>query len=213
MDATRARKAGPRQLPWLKPGVFAGALVPLAVLIARVATKTLGADPVAIALNQLGLSALILLLASLATTPARIALGWSWPPRLRRMLGLFAFFYASLHVLTYAFVDQGLAWGAIGRDIAERPFITAGMLAFTLLVPLAATSTAGMQKRLGGVRWRQLHRLVYLAGIAAALHFIWRVKRDLSQPAAYAWVLAALLAVRVVARLKRGASPKASLEN
>lgn len=203
METTRARKAGPRQLPWLKPGVFAGALVPLAMLLARLATKTLGADPIAIALNQLGLLALILLFASLATTPARIVFGWSWPPRLRRMLGLFAFFYASLHLLTYAIVDQGLAWAAIGRDIAERPFIMAGLSAFVLLVPLAATSTAGMQKRLGGVRWRRLHRLVYLAAIAASVHFIWRVKRDLSQPEAYAWALAALLAVRIVSRLRR----------
>ena len=192
-----------RKRPWLKPGVLIGGLVPLAVLGGKLATKSLGADPVAIALNQLGLLALTFLLASLATTPLRLAFGWSFASPLRRMLGLFAFFYATLHVLTYAVVDQGLAWPAIGKDITERPFIVAGFWAFLCLIPLALTSTAASQKRMGGEAWRRLHRLAYVAAILAALHFVWRVKRDISQPAAYAFVLAVLFAVRLYDRAKK----------
>jgi sulfoxide reductase heme-binding subunit YedZ len=184
---------------WLKPGVFAGCLIPLAVLIYEARTKTLGADPVAIALNRLGLLALITLLASLSATPLRLRMGWSWPLRLRRMLGLFAFFYASLHFLLYAGVDQGFAWAAIASDVTKRPFITVGFLALLILIPLAATSPMSVRRRLGPLRWQRLHRLVYLAGLLASIHFIWRVKRDLSQPLLYAAVLGVLL----VARLKR----------
>jgi sulfoxide reductase heme-binding subunit YedZ len=180
--------------------------VPLGVLGQKLASHTLGADPIAIALNQLGLLALIFLVASLAATPLKLVTGWSWPLRLRRLLGLLSFFYASLHVLVYAVVDQGLALSAILADVTERKFITVGFLAFCSLVPLAATSTSGMQKRLGGVRWRRLHRLAYVAGVLAAVHFLWRVKRDLSQPAAYALVLAALLALRVIDRQRRRAA-------
>lgn len=191
---------------WLKPGVFVGCLIPLGVLVLRAATKTLGADPVAIALNQLGLLALITLLASMAATPARLALGWSWPLRLRRMLGLFAFFYACLHFTLYAAVDQGFDWSAITADIAKRPFITVGFLAFLILIPLAATSPMRVRRMLGPLRWQRLHRLVYLAGILASVHFIWRVKRDMSQPLMYAAVLAVLLFVRLSSR--RTSAPK-----
>ena len=189
---------------WLKPGVALGAAVPLVVLAVRAAQHTLGADPIAIALNQLGLLALIFLLASLAATPLKILFGFSWPLRIRRLLGLLAFFYALLHFVLYACIDQGLSLNAILADITKRKFITAGFAAFVLLVPLAATSTSGMLKRMGAVRWKRLHRLAYVAGALAAIHFVWRVKRDLSQPLAYAIVLAALLAVRLFER-KRGA--------
>ena len=189
---------------WLKPGVFTGCLIPLALLIFEAANKTLGADPVAIALNRLGLLALITLLASLSATPLRLMFGWSWPLRLRRMLGLFAFFYASLHFLVYAGVDQGFAWSAIVTDIAKRPFITVGFGALLILIPLAATSPMRIRRLLGPLRWQRLHRLVYLAGILASVHFIWRVKRDLSQPLMYAAVLALLLFVRLKPKVPKG---------
>lgn len=189
--------------PWLVPGVWVGALIPLLQLAIDAARAALGADPVAISLNRLGLTALILLLASLSATPLRLLFGITWPMRLRRLLGLLAFLYASLHWLVYAGLDQGFAWSAIVADVAERKFITVGFAAFLLLIPLAITSTAGMRKRLGGVRWQRLHRLVYPAGLLAALHFLWRVKRDLSQPLAYALLLGALLLVRVVYVNKR----------
>lgn len=183
--------------------MLAGSLIPLALLIIEAADGTLGADPVAIALNRLGLLALIMLLTSLSATPARLAFGWSWPLRLRRMLGLLAFFYASLHVLLYVAIDQGFSWPAIGKDIAERKFITVGFAAFLVLVPLAATSPIRVRRWMGPLRWQRLHRLVYLAGLLAVVHFVWRVKRDLSQPLLYAAVLALLLFVRLRKRAPR----------
>ena len=190
--------------PWLKPGLLIGGLVPLGLLAWRAANDTLGADPIAIALNQLGLLALIFLVASLAATPLKLVFEWTWPIRVRRMLGLFAFFYASLHLLLYAVVDQGLALSAIGADIAERGFIAVGLAAYVLLIPLAITSTAAMTKRLGARRWKQLHRLAYLAAILAAIHFVWRVKRDFTQPGMYALVLGVLLFARLYGRSKQG---------
>jgi sulfoxide reductase heme-binding subunit YedZ len=126
----------------------------------------------------------------------------TWPIRIRRLLGLFAFFYASLHVLLYAVIDQGLSLRAILEDVTKRKFITAGFAAFLLLCPLAVTSTSGMLKRLGARRWRRLHQLVYLAGLLAALHFLWRVKRDLTEPLAYALVLLGLLVIRLPTRAR-----------
>jgi sulfoxide reductase heme-binding subunit YedZ len=199
---TPIRREGPvifgaTRLVWLKPGVLLGGLVPLAYLARRFQTGALGADPVAAALNELGLTALVFLVATLACTPLKVTLGWTWPMRLRRMLGLFAFFYALLHVSLYAIVDQGLSLGAILADVSERPFITAGFAAFVLLIPLAVTSTNTMRRRLGPLRWQRLHRLVYVIGLLAALHFILRVKRDLDEPLTYAYIIAALLGVRL----------------
>ena len=191
------------QLPWLAPGVVLGALLPLGLLLVRLLDHELGADPVAIALNQLGLLALILLLASLAATPLRLLFSITWPMRLRRTLGLLAFFYAALHFLTYVIIDQGSSWSALFADVTKRKFITAGFAAFVLLIPLAATSTKRMVQRLGGPRWRRLHRLVYVAGLCAVLHFVWRVKKDLSEPLLYAFVLLGLFAVRVMNLAKR----------
>ncbi|HEX2171651.1 MAG TPA: protein-methionine-sulfoxide reductase heme-binding subunit MsrQ [Dehalococcoidia bacterium] len=191
-----ARRVAPH--PWLKPGIFVGALAPLASLALRAVQGDLSANPIAQAENELGLTALIFLLASLACSPARRWLGWTWPMRVRRELGLFAFFYASLHFLTYVFLDLAFDWGTLVEDIAERPFITVGFLALVLLVPLALTSTAGWIRRLGYRRWQRLHRLIYLAGALAVVHFIWRVKIDVSQPLTYAFILAALLALRLV---------------
>jgi sulfoxide reductase heme-binding subunit YedZ len=188
---------GHEPLPWLKPGLFIGALAPLGVMIAEAIGGTLGANPVAQVENWLGLSALVLLVASLVCTPARRLFSWTWPARIRRQLGLFAFFYASLHVLTYLFVDQSLDAGAILEDIAKRPFITAGFGAIVLLTPLALTSTKASIRRLGFRRWRLVHQLVYVAAILAVVHFFWRVKIDVSQPLVYGGILAALLLARL----------------
>ena len=197
--------------PWLKPGVFAGALAPLAAILIRGARGELGADPIAQALNQLGLVALVLLVAALACTPAKTITGWTWPIRLRRMLGLFAFFYAMLHVTTYVAVDQGFDWLAIFDDVTKRRFIYVGFTTFVLLVPLAVTSTAGMVRRLGFAWWKRLHRLAYVATVLAVVHFTWRVKKDVREPLAYGSVVATLLLVRLstLARTRRSVPPTA----
>lgn len=189
-------------LPWLLPAILTGAFVPLAVLLFRAGNGTLGADPVAISLNKLGLLALIFLVASLACTPLKILFGWTWPMRIRKTLGLLGFAYASLHVLTYLVVDQGLDLRAILADLYKRRFITSGALAYLALVPLAWTSTAASVRRLGFARWTRLHRLAYLAAILGVVHFIWRVKKDETEPLTYAAVLAALFAVRGFGKLR-----------
>jgi sulfoxide reductase heme-binding subunit YedZ len=195
-----------RPLPWLKPGVFAGALVPLAAILLRGAQGRLGANPIDQAMNQLGLVALVFLVAALACTPMKAVFGWTWPIRLRRMLGLFGFFYALLHVLTYSGLDQGLDWTAIWADVTKRKFIFVGFAAFVLLVPLAVTSTAGAVRRLGFARWKLLHRLAYVAPALGAIHFFLRVKKDVREPLVYAAVLGALLLVRVAFYLRARAT-------
>ncbi|HYB90129.1 MAG TPA: protein-methionine-sulfoxide reductase heme-binding subunit MsrQ [Candidatus Binataceae bacterium] len=189
-------------LPWLKPAVLTGSLVPVAAIVLRASQNELGADPIAQALNQLGLIALVFLVAALACTPLKAIAGWTWPMRVRRMLGLLAFFYASLHVTTYALIDQGLDWHAIEADILKRKFIFVGFATFVLLVPLAATSTNAALRRLGFVRWKQLHRIAYLAAALAVIHFTWRVKRDVREPVTYGLILASLLAARAVVYLR-----------
>jgi sulfoxide reductase heme-binding subunit YedZ len=211
-EALPARPRAPRRpspagrsapYPWLQPGIFIGGLAPLAAIVLRGWQGTLSADPIAQIENELGLAALIFLVASLGCTPARRLFGWGWPIRIRRELGLFAFFYATLHFLVYLLLDQGVDWGAIVEDIVKRPFITVGFLALVLMVPLALTSTNDSVRRLGFRRWQRLHQLAYLAGALAILHFIWRVKIDLSQPLIYGLVLGAFLLVRVVIWLRQ----------
>jgi methionine sulfoxide reductase heme-binding subunit len=202
-------------LPWLKPGLFAGALVPLAVLLWRVAHGTLGADAIAIGLNQLGYLALVLLMASLACTPLKILTGWTWPIRVRRMLGLFAFFYASLHLLTYVGIDQQLDWPVLWGDVTQRKFMIVGFLAFLCLLPLAWTSTDASVRRLGFKRWKSLHRLAYVAGVLAVVHFTWRVKSDVRVPMTWAAILGVLFLVRIAdgvrtRRKKRARQPVAT---
>jgi len=194
--------------PWLAPGVVVGALVPLAVIVERGVRGALGANPIAQALNQLGLVALVLLLAALACTPAKLVFGWTWPLRIRRMLGVTAFFYACLHVSTYAGIDQGFDWPAIWKDVSKRPFIFVGAAAFTTLVPLALTSTNASVRRLGFARWKLLHRLAYVAPALGVLHFFWRVKKDVSDPLAYGLALAVLLAIRVAAWAVAASNPR-----
>jgi sulfoxide reductase heme-binding subunit YedZ len=183
--------------PWLKPGVLVGSLVPVTAIVVRAARAELGADPIAQALNQLGLVALVFLIAALVCTPLKMLFGWTWPIRLRRMLGVLAFVYAALHVATYVVLDQSFDSAAIFADVVKRKFIFVGFAAFVLIVPLAATSTNASVKRLGFVRWKRLHRLAYLAPAFAVLHFVWRVKKDVTEPAVYGTFLAALLLIRV----------------
>ncbi|HEY7371708.1 MAG TPA: protein-methionine-sulfoxide reductase heme-binding subunit MsrQ [Polyangia bacterium] len=147
-------------------------------------------------MNRLGFWTLTLLLVTLAPTPIQIVTGWKWPLRLRRMLGLETFLYVCLHFAVYLGVDQFFDLGAIGKDIVKRKFITVGFAAFLLLIPLAITSTDGMVRRLGFVRWKRLHRLIYLAAVLGVVHFVWRVKSDLRQPLWFAAALAVLLVIR-----------------
>jgi methionine sulfoxide reductase heme-binding subunit len=185
-------------LPWLKPGVIAGACIPGAVILGRAATGHLGANPISESLNRFGLCALIFLVASLACSPVKALTGWTWPIRIRRNVGVIAFAYASVHLLTYVGVDQGFAWGTLLKDVLKRPFIAVGFLAWLMLLPLAITSTDAMVKRMGFVRWKQLHRLAYVAGGLGAIHFYMRVKSDVREPLVYASVLGTLLVLRVV---------------
>jgi sulfoxide reductase heme-binding subunit YedZ len=197
----------------LKVAVFLFCLVPLAILLLEtfgVAGMTLGANPVEELIHRNGKWGLKFLLITLAVTPLQRISGWNWLVRFRRMLGLFAFFYILLHFLVYAGLDQRFALGAIVEDIAERPYITIGMAALVLLVPLAVTSTNGMMRRLGR-RWKQLHRLVYVIAILGVWHFYWQVKLDTLEALIYAAVLAALLGYRAVLwwrRRKAGGSHK-----
>lgn len=182
--------------PWLKPLVFVLSLIPLVVLVTRFFMDALGANPLDELTDRTGEWTLRFLLLTLLATPLKRISGWGWPIRLRRMLGLFSFFYATLHLSTYLWLDQFFDWESIGDDILERPFITVGMLAFALLLPLAATSTNGMVRRLGR-RWKQLHRLAYVIPSLGVLHFWWLVKADTLEPAIYACALAALLLLRI----------------
>ncbi|MEK7217186.1 MAG: protein-methionine-sulfoxide reductase heme-binding subunit MsrQ [Chloroflexota bacterium] len=184
-------------LPWLKPGIFWGGLSPAFSLALRLRLDALGANPIAQIENELGLTALVFIVASMACTPVKLLAGWTWQMRIRRELGLFGFFYALAHFTTYLVVDQIFDWSTILEDIVKRPFITVGFAALVLLVPIAVTSTNGWIKKLGYRRWQRVHQLVYLAGGLAVVHFIWRVKLDVSQPLTYAAILGALLAVRV----------------
>jgi sulfoxide reductase heme-binding subunit YedZ len=197
-----------RPTPWLLPAILTGAAVPLWTIGSGLFQGTLGANPVAEALNELGLLALVFLVASLAATPLKTLTGWNWPIRIRKTLGLLAFFYASLHLVTYAGVDQLLDLRAIGQDIVKRPFILVGFVAFLILVPLAVTSTASMLKRLGFARWKALHRLAYAAGVLGVLHFFLRVKKDVREPAVYGAILALLFAVRLGAAIRERLAPK-----
>ena len=181
----------------LVPAAFAACLLPLAWLGGRFLRDDLGANPIAEVLNRLGLYAFVLLVLTLACTPAQILFKINWPVRIRKLLGDFCFFYASLHMTTYAVLDQGLDFGAIVKDVLEHKFIFLGMATWLMLLPLAITSTQGWQRRLGFRRWKQLHRLVYLAGGTASFHFLLRFKTPRVETLAWMTCIAALLLVRV----------------
>jgi sulfoxide reductase heme-binding subunit YedZ len=188
-----------------KPLVFTACLLPLAYLLLGafgIAGMDLGTNPVEELLHELGRWGLKFLLLTLAVTPVRRWLGWPWVTRYRRMLGLFAFFYLLLHFLVYAVLDQGLAMQMILEDIVKRPYITLGMAGLLMMVPLAATSTKAMMRRLGK-RWKTLHRMVYVIAILVVWHFYWQVKLDTFQPLVYAAILAVLLGSRLRLRKQR----------
>ena len=182
---------------WLKPMVFVLCLVPLVWLIARAITGDLGANPIEAITRYLGDWALRFLLIALAVTPVRILTGWNMVGRLRRMLGLFAFFYVVLHLSSYVGLDQFFYWMGIWQDIVKRVYITLGMAAVLMLLPLAVTSTDAMAKRLGGRAWRRLHRLAYPAAILGVIHFFMMIKADFTEPVIYALVLSILFGVRL----------------
>jgi sulfoxide reductase heme-binding subunit YedZ len=209
-----------RRIRWvLKPIVFAAALAPFAHLIWRGINGDLTADPLVEVTNETGIWTLRFVVFTLALTPLRRFTGWNALTRFRRMTGLFAFFYASLHFLTYVigdrfasldFPDGFLALSTVGsllasiwEDVAKRPYITVGFVGFVSMVPLALTSTAGWIRRLGGRNWQRLHRLVYLTGVAGVVHYWWRVKADTLHPAIYAAIVAVLLGFRLVLSLRR----------
>ena len=187
---------------FLKPAVFVLCLLPLAWLLTRTATNQLSANPVEDIIRTLGDWALRFLLIALAVTPLRIVTGWIELARLRRMIGLFAFTYVTLHVLSYVGIDQHFDMKALLEDVAKRIYITFGMAALAMLIPLAATSTDGMIRRLGGARWRRLHLLVYPAGIAGVIHYFLMIKAGYMQPLVYALILAALFGVRLYKRFE-----------
>ena len=180
----------------LKPLIFAAALGPLAYLALGAWQRSLGANPIETITRSTGLWTLRFMLITLAVTPARRLTGWNDIVRVRRMLGLFAFFYGSLHLLTYVWLDQFFDLAAIVKDVAKRPFITAGFSAYALLVPLAITSTAGMIRRLGGRTWRRLHRLAYVTAALGVVHYWWLVRLDTRPPRNYGILLAGLLLMR-----------------
>jgi sulfoxide reductase heme-binding subunit YedZ len=190
----------------LKTLVFLASLLPLGYYGWGDWHDALGANPVEAVTRGLGDWALRFLLITLAVTPLRKLTGWHPLARLRRMLGLFAFFYAALHLASYLWFDQFFVWNEIAQDILKRPFITVGMATFVLLVPLAATSNHFAIRRLGGRRWQALHRSVYVIAILAVLHYSWMVKIDQSQPLLYGGILAALLGFRAVSAAS-GRSP------
>jgi sulfoxide reductase heme-binding subunit YedZ len=188
----------PARLRGIKLVLFAVALLPLLRLVVGFFAGHLGVNPIETITRSTGTWTLVFLLVTLSVTPLRRVTGQNWLIRLRRMLGLFAFFYACLHFTTYIWLDQFFDLAAIGKDILKRPFITIGFVCLLTLLPLALTSTDAMLRRLGGKRWRALHRLAYLAPALGVIHYWWLVKRDITQPALYATVLAVLLLLRVV---------------
>jgi sulfoxide reductase heme-binding subunit YedZ len=188
--------------------VGANALVPLGLLLWDVYHKRVGPNPPEFMTRTTGMLTLVFLMTTLALTPARKITGWNNIIKFRRMLGLFAFFYGFLHLLTYVWFDRYFNLRSIPRDVISRPFIAFGMTAFLLMLPLAITSTNKMVKRLGGKGWRRLHSLVYVAGIAGALHFWFFVKSDTRLPLTFAFILLLLLAHRLFVRFYPPENPR-----
>jgi sulfoxide reductase heme-binding subunit YedZ len=191
------------QVKWIRALLFAASLAPLAWLAWRGLRGGLGANPIEYITHSTGWWTLAFLLITLLVTPLRRLTGSNWLLRLRRMLGLYAFFYASLHFVTYIWLDQFFDWASIVKDVAKRPFITIGFTAFVLLIPLAATSSNAMVRRLGGKRWQLLHRLVYFIAACGVTHFWWLVKKDITEPLMFALLLAILLGARLAFLARR----------
>jgi len=192
-----------RQLSLLiKPSLFILCLLPFMYLLIAALTDDLGTNPVETLTHDTGQWALRLLLLTLAVTPLRRLTKLNWLIKLRRMLGLFAFFYALLHLITYIWLDQFFDWSEILLDIPKRPFITIGFISFVLLLPLALTSTNAMQRRLKK-RWLTLHKLVYVIPVLAVIHFTWSLKADYSQPLLYASIFIILMLARILYSRKK----------
>jgi sulfoxide reductase heme-binding subunit YedZ len=197
------------QISKIKALVFVLCLVPLARLILLGFQDNLSANPIEFVERSTGFWALFILLVTLALTPIRLITGRVWQIQLRRMLGLFMFFYACLHIITYVWLDFGFNWTDITKDIAKHPRILVGFAAFMLAIPLAATSTNGMVRRLRE-NWKKLHRLVYAIAILAVVHFWWLVKKDIREPLLYAVILFILLGIRIYYKnSKASQKPKA----
>jgi sulfoxide reductase heme-binding subunit YedZ len=193
-----------KYMPWIKATLFIVALLPLARLIFFGVGDRLGANPIEFITRSTGTWTLVFLLVTLSITPLRRLSGWHGLIKLRRMFGLFAFFYGCLHFTTYIWLDQFFDLAAIYKDVVKRPFITVSFPSFVLMIPLALTSTNAMVRRLGGKRWQRLHRLVYVIAIGGVIHYLWLVKKDITDPLIYALILALLLAYRLaVAARKR----------
>ena len=190
--------------------IFVNSLVPLTLMLWDWYHKRVGANPLEFVTHTTGMLTLVFLLISLAVTPLRKITGANWLVKFRRMLGLYAFFYGFLHLLTYVWFDRGFNLKSVPGDIVKRPFITIGMSAFFLMVPLAITSTNKMVKRLGGKRWNHLHKLVYLAGVAGVLHYWLLVKSDVRLPLTFAFILALLLGYRLLVKYSPPAKPQSS---
>jgi len=182
---------------FFKPVVFIACLLPAVVLAWQGWHDLLGANPIEAVTHSTGIWSLRLLLLTLIVTPLRKITGWGGIMRIRRMLGLFVFFYASLHLMIYLWLDQFFLWDEIWLDIQERPFITVGLATFVLLVPLTLSSPKVVMRWLGGRRWQMLHRLVYVTAIGAVAHYWWLVKTDVRSPQVYALILVLLLGIRI----------------
>ena len=191
------RQLSPRVAGRLKAVLFAVSLLPFGRLLVGAFTNGLGTNPLELITRSTGTWTLVFLCITLAVTPARKLCGWPWLARFRRMFGLFAFFYAACHFTTFIWFDHFFDFAAIWKDVLKRPFVTVGFVALLLLVPLAITSTNGMTRRLGAQRWQMLHRSVYLIAVLGVVHYWWLVKRDVTQPALYAVVVAILLGIRL----------------
>lgn len=194
---------------WVKPAVFAASLIPVALLVVRFFRDDLSANPTEFITHRTGDWAMRFLLFTLAITPLRKILAQPDLIRFRRMLGLFAFFYASLHFLTWLVLDKFFDWREIGADLVKRRFITVGMLGLAVMIPLAITSTTGWIRRMGGKNWQRLHRLTYLAAAAGVVHYYWLVKSDIREPLLYGAILALLLGWRALPQRKPAPAPAA----
>jgi len=192
---------------WVKVPVFALCLVPALLLGWRALNGDLGANPIEFITHWTGDWTIRFLCITLSITPLRRLLRLPDLIRFRRMLGLFGFFYASLHFLTWFVLDKFFDWNEILKDVVKRPFITAGFTAFVLLIPLAVTSTIGWIRRLGGKRWQMLHRLIYVSTCAGVVHYYWLVKSDLRLPVFYGAIVAVLLVYRLMARFMESRMP------
>ncbi|WP_309672484.1 protein-methionine-sulfoxide reductase heme-binding subunit MsrQ [Gemmatimonas sp.] len=209
MPSVLARAESPiRRL--IRPALWLLVIVPAIVLAAQLLLDQLGAEPIEELEHASGKWALRLLAASLAVTPLMRLTGWGWMVAQRRFLGLAAFFWALGHLSVYIVLDQFFDWPAIGEDILKRLYITLGMLAFVLMIPLALTSTKAAIRKLGGKRWNLLHRLVYVSAIAGCIHFLWAVKKDLVEPIIYVAVFVVLFALRFIVRKPGPRAPRSA---